>query len=141
LKADIAGQIGKTDAQVKIQTNEVNWLQAQANYAISALEAHIKGQTARVDGQVRVQSNEIAVLQAKGMYALDSLKAQIQVLMQQKDLTIGSMRTLAQLEASVAQAFASIVNYSAGISASQHYGLSDSNSFSYSKNVSVTADA
>jgi hypothetical protein len=56
--------------------------------------------------------------------------------MQQKDLTIGSMRTLAQLEASVAQAFASIVNYGASISAHQGYGYNESNNYSYSHTVS-----
>jgi len=38
----------------------------------------------------------------------------------------------------VAQAFASIVNYGASISAGQHYGLNESNSFSM--NISQTLD-
>ena len=104
------------------------------NATVYAAEARALSE--RTTAQVAIQENEINYLTKKAELSIEVTKANVATFLSQKELILGTMKTVAQVEAQLAAAFGSAVNYSAGISANQSDSTSTSDSTSQVNSLS-----
>jgi len=79
-------------------------------------DTRVKSEGTRINAEVSVQKQEIEYLVAKANTAIEAAKANVAAFISQKELIIGTFKTIAQVQAQLVAAFGSSVNYGASIS-------------------------
>ena len=100
----------------------------------SVYESIIDGQAKKISAEADVVKTQVSYLSEKAKISIQALSANISSMLAQKELTLGTLKTIAQIWTSLAASFGSSVNYSAGV----HAGMSQSESQSYSSSASVS---
>lgn len=90
----------------------------------------------RVNAQVNIQKQQIDYLVQRANVMIEAMKANIATFLSQKELVLGTLKTITQVQAQLAASFGSAINYSAGISASGNESFSNANTSSMSQSSS-----
>lgn len=145
LDADIKVNID-TPLKVLAQQTEVYKTQVQATTAqieglttiyktdADVYDISVKAEGTRINAQVAVQEAEINYGTKKADLAIEVAKANIATMLAQKEMSIGTIKAIAQLLSQLVAAYGSSVHLGASISGSG--SVSDSNSISQSWNHS-----
>ena len=125
-------------AKIEAVTAEIQGLVTlyTGNATVYASEARALSE--RTTAQVAIQENEINYLTKKADLAISVTKANSATFLAQKELILGTLKTVAQVEAQLAASYGSAVNYSAGINAGASASDSTSDSRSVSDSTSIS---
>jgi hypothetical protein len=106
----------------------------------SVFTSIIGGQAARIDAQAKEQSAELNYAGKKADIDIAVINSNVQTFLSQKELSLGTLKTIAQIWSQLAASFGSAVHYNAGVSASgsDSYSASDSSSVSTSYSHSIS---
>jgi len=122
-------------AQVQATTAEIEGLTTIYKTDADVYDISVKGEGTRINAQVAVQEAEINYGTKKAELAIEVAKANIATMLAQKELSLGTIKAIAQLLSQLVAAYGSTVHLSAGISGSggvtDHFGLSTSFNHSY----------
>lgn len=96
----------------------------------------VEAESSKIGAQVSVQKQESDLeIKKREMYT-EALKANIATFLAQKEMFLGTLKTMAQMKAQLVSAFGSNVNYSAGLSDTRGYSVSQGTSYTQSRNSS-----
>lgn len=130
----ISTEVYKTS--IDAVTSEVQSLVALYTGRATVYSAEARALSERTTAQVAIQENEINYLSKKADLAISVTKANAATFLTQKELVLGTLKTVAQVEAQLAASFGSAVSYSAGISGNTSSSDSRSTSTSTSQSNS-----
>jgi len=121
-----------TRVQAVLQYNKIN---------AEVYTAEVQAEVAKIGAQVAVQTAELTYEGKKADINIAVVNANTATFLAQKELAIGTLRTLAQVYSQLVASFGSAVNYGANVSGSSStsdsisYSASDSHSVSVSQNI------
>ena len=122
-------------AQVQATTAEIEGLTTIYKTDADVYDISVKGEGTRINAQVAVQEAEINYGTKKAELAIEVAKANIATMLAQKELSLGTIKAIAQLLSQLVAAYGSTVHLSAGISGSggvtDHFSLNNSFTHSY----------
>ena len=122
-------------AQVQATTAEIEGLTTIYKTDADVYDISVKGEGTRINAQVAVQEAEINYGTKKAELAIEVAKANIATMLAQKELSLGTIKAIAQLLSQLVAAYGSTVHLSAGISGSggvtDHFSLSNSFTHTY----------
>ncbi len=122
--------------KVLAKTSEIEGVTALYKADADVYGTEVGAEGTRINAQVSVQKQEIDYLTKKADVAIEAIKANVATFMSQKELILGALKTIAQVESQLAAAFGGAVNYSASMNAGESQSFSNSNSSSYSNSIS-----
>ena len=118
-----------TRVQAVLQYNKIN---------AEVYTAEVGAEVAKIEAQVAVQTAELTYEGKKADINIAVYNANTATFLAQKELAIGTLRTLAQVYSQLVASFGSAVNYGANVSGSNSFSESNSTSQSASWSHSVS---
>ena len=122
--------------QVSSVTAEIEGLTTLYKVNADVYASIASAESEQIKSQVAVRGQEIDYLAKKADLSIETIKSNIATFIGQKELILGTLKTIVQVQSQLAASFGSAVNYSAGISANEGKSISQSQSSSFSNSIS-----
>lgn len=132
----ISSEVYKT--QVEAVSKEIESITTVYKTDADAYKASAEAEEARINAQVAVQKNQLDYVSKKADISIEILKSNVATFLSQKELIIGTLRTIAQVESQLVASLGSAINYSAGINSGHSSSVTASSSISDSTSVSTS---
>jgi hypothetical protein len=123
-------------SRVQAKVSEIEGATTLYKADADVYKTNVTAESAKISTQVEVRKQDVDYLMKQADVSIEAVKANIATFLAQKELVIGTLKTIAQVESQLAAAFGSAVNYSAGMHAGESQSYSQSNSVSASNSIS-----
>jgi len=112
-------------ATVQAVTSEIEGVTNLYRTDADVFGTESKAEETRINAQVAVQKQEVDLLIQKATLALETTKANVTTFLAQKELLIGTLRSITQVQAQLAAAFGSAINYGSNFNYgfTEHFGI------------------